>query len=126
MKQLSCNCGPRCGCKNCACSAHASFFGALANENRLQIVLALRDKAQSVTELGLSTGIEQSAISHALRQLQDVGITSSKRSGRSRIYSLNREVVEPLWILIEPHVKRHSENLSKPCVCQAEEGNEAQ
>ncbi|MFC3824070.1 ArsR/SmtB family transcription factor [Planomonospora venezuelensis] len=48
----------------------------------------LRHEAMPVTELAEAVGMEQSAVSHQLRLLRNLGLVHGTRNGRSIIYSL--------------------------------------
>lgn len=112
-----CECTGACNCKSCQCGAHANFFSALANETRLLAILALHEDDKSVNELAHETQTKQSTLSHALKHPQDAGLVEKHVQGRKRIYSLNHDVVEPLWTLIDPHVHEREDTLKKPCRC---------
>ncbi len=90
-----------CTCEHCACERHAGFFSALGNTNRLSVVLALRRGPKNVTALAEEIGIEQSALSHALKQLESHGIVRSHKDGQYRIYALDEARVEPLWSILD-------------------------
>ena len=49
------------------------------------------------------TGMEQTAVSHGLRQLEHTGFVTAKREGKFRIYTLAAPV-EPLLTLIDQHL----------------------
>jgi DNA-binding transcriptional ArsR family regulator len=117
MKTSSpCSCGPRCSCKNCACGPTARCFDALGNETRLQVVFALRSGARTVGELAETTGLEQSAVSHALRTLSDCELTRSTPEGKYRRYELTKTATA-LLALVDSHVQRHEITAVKPCCC---------
>jgi ArsR family transcriptional regulator, nickel/cobalt-responsive transcriptional repressor len=117
MKDICC-CGDKCKCSNCVCGPQATLFGNLATPSRLQILLALKEKPQTVSNLQTTVGMEQSALSHALKSLEKAGLVSSKKEGRHVLYSPNKDLVEPLLALIDSHVEKHQEQLAKPCCCK--------
>jgi len=47
--------------------------------------------------------MEQTAVSHGLRQLEDAGFVTVKRDGKFRIYSLSAPW-EPLITIIDQHL----------------------
>jgi ArsR family transcriptional regulator, nickel/cobalt-responsive transcriptional repressor len=66
----------------------ATTLQALAAPSRLLILTELRHNPLPVTELANNIGIEQSAVSHQLRLLRNLGLVVGTRAGRSIIYSL--------------------------------------
>ena len=61
---------------------------ALATPSRLLILTRLREAPCAVTGLAEAVGMEQSAVSHQLRLLRNLGLVTGTRSGKSIIYSL--------------------------------------
>ncbi|MET8425111.1 ArsR/SmtB family transcription factor [Nocardia sp. NPDC059246] len=66
----------------------ATTLQALATPSRLLILSELRQGPLAVTELASSIGMEQSAVSHQLRLLRNLGLVVGTRTGRSIVYSL--------------------------------------
>lgn len=66
----------------------ATTLQALATPSRLLILTELRQGPLPVTELAGTIGMEQSAVSHQLRLLRNLGLVTGIRSGRSIVYSL--------------------------------------
>ncbi|MCW2879770.1 MAG: transcriptional regulator [Sphaerisporangium sp.] len=66
----------------------AATLQALATPSRLLILTRLRQSPCPVTELAEAVGMEQSAVSHQLRLLRNLGLVVGTRSGRSIVYSL--------------------------------------
>lgn len=72
-----------------ASAAHvATTLQALATPSRLLILTELRQGPLPVTELAQAVGMEQSAVSHQLRLLRNLGLVVGARAGRSIVYSL--------------------------------------
>ncbi|MFC3965042.1 ArsR/SmtB family transcription factor [Nocardia jiangsuensis] len=70
-------------------AAHvATTLQALATPSRLLILTELRHGPRPVSELAEAVGMEQSAVSHQLRLLRNLGLVVGNRSGRSIVYSL--------------------------------------
>lgn len=61
---------------------------ALATPSRLMILTELRQGPRSVTDLADAVEMEQSAVSHQLRLLRNLGLVAGDRSGRSIVYRL--------------------------------------
>jgi len=88
------------------CDSHYLFFSNLANKTRFAIVMALRLRPSSVTEITQFIGGEQSNVSHQLKQLVKCNILFVRQEGKKRIYSVNRELVEPILELIDKHTTK--------------------
>ena len=66
----------------------ASTLQALATPSRLYILARLQEGPCAAGELADAVGMEQSACSHQLRLLRNLGLVTGERRGRSIIYSL--------------------------------------
>lgn len=66
----------------------AATHQALATPSRLLILARLREGPLPTTELAAEVGMEQSACSHQLRLLRNLGLVTGTRKGRSVIYAL--------------------------------------
>lgn len=66
----------------------ASTLQALATPSRLLILARLREGPCASTELAAAVGMEQSACSHQLRLLRNLGLVVGERRGRSVVYAL--------------------------------------
>jgi DNA-binding transcriptional ArsR family regulator len=66
----------------------AEVMQALATPSRVLILAQLRERALSVSELVSAVGMQQSAVSHQLRLLRDLGLVVGERDGRRVVYSL--------------------------------------
>ncbi len=81
------------------------FFRKLAYPLNVDILSSLKVKSKSVQELGKALKIEQSKLSHALKNLKCCNIVSVRKEGKKRIYSLNKKTILPIFKLIEKHEK---------------------
>lgn len=61
---------------------------ALADENRLAMLLAIAERERTVRELVEMTGLSQTLVSHHLKALRDTSLVSVTPRGRSNVYSL--------------------------------------
>jgi ArsR family transcriptional regulator len=95
------------------CRAFNAFFETIANKTRLEIIEALQIRPMSVNELCTILKQEQSKISHNLKILTDCRFLHVKRSGKRRIYSLNKETILPLMNLVEKHVRCYCKGCNK-------------
>ncbi|MFI2608934.1 ArsR/SmtB family transcription factor [Kitasatospora sp. NPDC018619] len=66
----------------------ATTLQALATPSRLLILARLREGPCAATELAHEVGMEQSACSHQLRLLRNLGLVVGRRNGRSVVYAL--------------------------------------
>jgi ArsR family transcriptional regulator len=66
----------------------SELLKALADETRLAVVCELMRGERHAGELLVATGVEQSLLSHHLRQLREAGIVESERDGKSVLYRL--------------------------------------
>ncbi len=82
------------------------FFMTLANEQRLKIINSLRKGPKNVTEICKEFGFNQTTVSHNLKKLKTCGFIFSKNNGKERIYSLNKETIQPLMDLIDKHTNK--------------------
>jgi DNA-binding transcriptional ArsR family regulator len=74
----------------------ADAMQALAAPSRVLILAQLRERPRSVSDLVAAVGMEQSAVSHQLRLLRDIGLVVGERQGRRVVYSLYDEHVAEL------------------------------
>jgi len=72
----------------------ASWFHALADETRVQIVELLSHKERCVCELEQVLEVAQSRLSFHLKVLKDAGLISDRREGRWMFYGLERETLD--------------------------------
>lgn len=69
-------------------SSCADRLKALADETRLAVVQHLMQGECHVGDIQAALGIEQSLLSHHLRNLREAGIVESTRDGKSVLYRL--------------------------------------
>lgn len=86
---------------------YIQFLGTLSNENRIQILLALKKKDMNVSEIMEDLDMMQTTVSHNLKRLQICGFVTVKQEGKFRIYSVNKETIKPLIELIEKHMNKY-------------------
>lgn len=71
-----------------AAKSVAMTLQALATPSRLMILGRLNEGPATVSELAEAVQMEQSAVSHQLRLLRNLGLVDGERQGRSIVYSL--------------------------------------
>ena len=86
-------------------------LNVLGNELRINIINKLQKKDQTVAELVISLGEEQSKISHSLKQLRECNFVDYKQVGKERFYFLKSEIFKKdkgnLFELIDKHVQKY-------------------
>ncbi len=85
------------------CNPYHIFFKNLANPLKTKIIMALKQKPMSVSELTYKINVEQSKLSHALMNLRFCKIVIVKQEGKQRIYSLNKKTILPILKIIDKH-----------------------
>ena len=85
----------------------AETMQALAAPSRLLILARLRLAPCSVSTLATDVGMTQSAVSHQLRLLRQLGLVTATRQGKMMIYELYDEHVA---MLLDEAI-RHSAHL---------------
>lgn len=90
----------------------SATFGALGDPTRLRIVSALATRELCVCDLAAALGLSQSAVSHQLRILRDLGLVRSRREGRLSYYTLDDEHVTRLYGQVAEHVQHRMEQES--------------
>lgn len=66
----------------------ASWMKVLSNPHRLKIICVLYYGEKFVGELGIATGLSQSAMSQHLARLRRAGLVETRRDGHAIYYSL--------------------------------------
>jgi DNA-binding transcriptional ArsR family regulator len=74
----------------------ATTLQALSTPSRLLILARLREGPCAATELATAVDMEQSACSHQLRLLRNLGLVTGTRQGRSVVYALHDDHVAAL------------------------------
>jgi DNA-binding transcriptional ArsR family regulator len=69
-------------------AATADVFTAVADPTRRRMLELLADADRPVQELATHFAMSQPSVSGHLRVLRDVGLVSTQRSGRQRVYRL--------------------------------------
>ncbi|GIL13138.1 MAG: transcriptional regulator [Chloroflexota bacterium] len=69
--------------------AVARFFQVLADPTRVRLLAALAEQECCVSDLTGALGMDQSAVSHQLRYLREMGLVRWEKQGRHVFYRLN-------------------------------------
>jgi len=86
----------------------AELFSVLSEDTRLRILISILNREKSVSEIVNEIGISQSAISHQLRHLRQLGIVRYRRSGKNILYALDDNHVRNILIQVFEHVAHKS------------------
>ena len=81
----------------------ATTFKGLGDSTRLRLLSILLNGETCVSDLAEKTGITQSAVSHQLRKLHDLGFVSNRRDGQNIYYKIDDEHIEGLYNLALAH-----------------------
>lgn len=68
-----------------------SPWKAIADDSRRQILVMLKDKERTPTEIATHFDFTLPALSTHLRVLRDAGLVCERKEGQNRLYSVNRE-----------------------------------
>jgi len=93
--------------------AYYLLFSALANRTRLAIIDVLKDGPKTILEISKALDQQEATIAHNLTPLKKCMIVNSHKSGKEHLYSLNKEVVEPLSEILSFHVNKYCPGLEK-------------
>ncbi|MEX1020529.1 MAG: metalloregulator ArsR/SmtB family transcription factor [Litorilinea sp.] len=84
-----------------AVQLQAKFFRGFSDPSRLSILLVLRQRPCSVSEIVRTTGLSQSNVSNHLSCLRDCGLVIAQPEGRYMFYQLSSPRVLELLRLAE-------------------------
>lgn len=84
----------------------SDLFRLLGDPTRARLLYALLEAGElCVCDLAAAVDAEESAVSHALRQLREAGIVKNRRQGRIIYYSLDDSHVRMLLDLSREHLR---------------------
>lgn len=69
----------------------ARLLRKMSSGSKLDVLRLLINGEQAFTEIQRELGIEQSLLSHHLKDLRDLKFLDSRRDGRKTIYSINTQ-----------------------------------
>jgi DNA-binding transcriptional ArsR family regulator len=82
----------------------AAVFKSLSDPTRLRIISLVSEREYCVTDLVAALGMEQSTISHQLRDMRAAGWVRYRREGRHVFYALDDEHVRDLYRQALAHI----------------------
>ena len=74
--------------KEDALNLMADFFSSLSDQTRIRIISALSISPMCVNDLASVLEMNQTTVSHQLKNLRTVGVVACKRQGKVAFYSL--------------------------------------
>jgi DNA-binding transcriptional ArsR family regulator len=95
--------------------AYYLFFSALANRTRLAIIDVLKEGAKTISEISTTLKQDQETIRENLEVLEHCVLIRSEGSEKEKLYSLNKEIIEPLSEILTFHTLKHCPGL-KECI----------
>ncbi len=95
--------------------SYTIFFETLSNKVRWEIIHLLKKKNYRATYIAEALGYEQSHISHHLKRLERCGFVQVEQKGKERIYSLNKDTIQPLLTLADKHINNYCRKICSSC-----------
>jgi len=89
----------------------ADIFGLLSDIGRLRLLVALRRSESNVSDLAATSGLSESAASHALRLLRAHQVVQVRRVGRMAFYRLADEHVRDILDTALAHAEHNETRL---------------
>lgn len=68
-----------------------SPWKAIADDSRRQILVMLKERERTPTEIAIHFDFTLPALSTHLRVLRDAGLVNERKEGQNRLYSVNRD-----------------------------------
>jgi DNA-binding transcriptional ArsR family regulator len=97
--------------------AYYLIFSTLANRTNLGIIDILKDGPKTISEILSALKQEQAIVSDNLKQLEKSVLIISDNLGNEQVYSLNKEIIEPLAHVLELYTAKHCPGL-RECISQ--------
>lgn len=85
-------------------AALAELFRAFSDASRLKIISVLAEAELNVGSIAERVGLSESATSHHLRGLRQMGLVRAKKVGRQVFYSLLDEHVLQIYRIGKEHI----------------------
>ena len=83
----------------------AELFRAFSDTSRVRILFALTTQEMNVNTLAGLVGISESAVSHHLRSLRQMGLVVARRDGKEVFYRIEDEHIISLFEAGVKHVQ---------------------
>lgn len=82
-----------------------NVFKTMSDPTRMKIILIIAKKPITVTEIAKALSLEQSTVSHQLRQLKQERLVIGDRSGKQIFYRLADDHVLQIYALTKTHIE---------------------
>ncbi len=83
----------------------AELFKVFGDSTRIRILYDLMQGERNVTEITENLAMNQSAISHQLKILKTAKLVTSRREGKSMVYSLADDHVKTILAMGKDHIE---------------------
>jgi ArsR family transcriptional regulator len=84
----------------------AEIFRAFSDTSRVRILSALTTRELNVSSLAVLVGISESAVSHHMRNLRQMGLVKARRDGKEVYYRMEDEHIITLFRQGVSHVQQ--------------------
>ena len=101
--------------ENFSNEAYYLFFSTLANRTRLAIIDVLSEGPKNLSSISEDLEQDEGTVAYNLKRLEQCAFLKTEGTGKVKLYSLNKEIVEPLSELLAFHTNKYCPNLKK-CV----------
>jgi predicted transcriptional regulator len=95
--------------------AYYLFFSTLSSRTNLAIIDVLRKKPKSISEISKELNQQKTVILNHIKQLEHSAVIRSEESKAEQLYSLNKEIIEPLSEILEFYASKYCPGL-KECI----------
>ena len=86
---------------------YSRFFGTLANQVRIDILVLLLRGEKNVTGICSALHLKQPTASKNLLRLEECGFVKARPNGKERHYSINRETISKVMTIMDSHMKKY-------------------
>ena len=76
------------------------LIALMSNPTRLKIAFLLNTRELCITDLVRILGVEQTLISHYIRDFKELNLTRERREGRKRFYSIEDKKIQDFFSTI--------------------------
>ncbi len=85
-----------------------ALYASLSDPTRLRMVAALAEQELCVCDLAATVGQSESAVSHHLRLMRELGLVRTRRDGRLVYYALDDSHVSTLYAQALEHIEHRT------------------
>jgi len=93
--------------------AYYLLFSALANRTRLAILDVLKDDPKTIFEISKDLKLKEATVTNNIKPLQECMVVTSQKTANEHLFSLNKEIMEPLSDILSFHVNKYCPGLGK-------------